>query len=288
MEKRFYVVGNHCFMVEADTLLFNNMRSYQPFLSQKSGEVVFSIELRMQTDDSDIEFSLENQWEIDNLSSVMGYTTDGRYVFKYEWCHKPVVTLVTSNHYKAAAAFLTGYETTLGIDLAMRVLYSHATASLKTTIIHASAICFQQQAYLFLGISGTGKSTHSQLWLNHIPGTEMINDDKPVIRIQDNNEVWLYGSPWSGKTPCYRNVSYPVGAIVKLKQAPKNKIKKLGHIEAYMALLHSIYGKRWEKEIGDALHLLESKLVEIVPIWNLECLPNEDAAKLCKETITQR
>ena len=274
-------------MVEADTSLLNRMCSYQPFLSQQTGEVVFSITIKISPYDSDLEFRKENQWENDFLSSVSGYTVDGRSVFKYGWCHKPMVTLITFNHYKEATAYLTGYETSLGIDMAMMVLYSHATAHLMTTIIHSSAICFQQHAYLFIGISGTGKSTHSQLWLNHIPGTEMINDDKPVIRIHDNGEVWLYGSPWSGKKACYRNVSYPVRAIVKLKQAPYNRISRLGHIEAYMALLHCIYGKRWDKTIGDALHLLESKLIEKVPIWNLECLPDEDAAKLCKETITQ-
>lgn len=287
MEKRFYVVGGHCFMVEADTLLFNNMRSYQPFLSQQSGKVVFSITLKESSNDSDVVFTPNNQWENDYLSSVSGYTADGRSVFKYGWSHKLMVTLITSSHYREATAYLTGYETNLGIDMAMMVLFSQATAHLKTTIIHSSAICFQQHAYLFIGISGTGKSTHSQLWLNYIPGTEMINDDKPVIRIQDNGEVWLYGSPWSGKKACYRNVSYPVGAIVKLKQAPYNRISRLDHIEAYLALLHCIYGKRWEKSIGDALHLMESKLVERIPIWNLECLPNEEAAKLCKETITQ-
>ena len=88
----------------------------------------------------------------------------------------------------------------------------------------------QHKAYLFLGPSGTGKSTHAQLWLQHIKDTQLINDDNPVIR---GNMV--YGSPWSGKTPCYRKVRYPLGGLVVLSQAPHNKICRINGVQAYAA-----------------------------------------------------
>jgi hypothetical protein len=157
---------------------------------------------------------------------------------------------------------------------------------MMTTPIHSSVVSYQGKAYLFLGISGTGKSTHSKLWLEHFKGTELVNDDKPIIRIMDNGEVRVFGSPWSGKTRCYRNVSYPVGGIVKLNQAPYNKIRRLKPVEAYFVLLQSISGKRWDDTVCDAMHKLEESIVKLVPMWHLECLPNEDAAKLCKDTIT--
>ena len=57
---------------------------------------------------------------------------------------------------------------------------------------------------MLLGKSGTGKSTHSRLWLKYIPDTKLLNDDNPAVRIMDNNTIMIYGTPWSGKTPCYK------------------------------------------------------------------------------------
>ena len=70
-----------------------------------------------------------------------------------------------------------------------------------------------------------------------------------------------------------------------LSQAPYNKICRLDGIHAYAALVQSISGKRWEVSIADGLHRTENTLVSQVPIWHLECLPDEEAAQLCYETI---
>ena len=138
---------------------------------------------------------------------------------------------------------------------------------------------------MFLGKSGTGKSTHARLWLQHIEGTALVNDDNPVVRIVGDGSLVVYGSPWSGKTLCYRNVSYPLGGIVMLSQAPYNKIQRLGGIQAYASLVASISGKRWDSRVADGLHETENALAMNVPVWHLECLPDEAAAKLCSLNI---
>ena len=144
---------------------------------------------------------------------------------------------------------------------------------------------------MFLGPSGTGKSTHAGLWLKYIGGTELANDDNPVVRIDDDGNgetvARVYGSPWSGKTPCYRNVSYPLGGVVLLHQAPYNKIRRLKGIHAYAALVSSISGKRWDGRIADGLHQTENALATMVPMWYLECLPDEAAAVLCCTEISK-
>ena len=77
-----------------------------------------------------------------------------------------------------------------------------------------------------------------------------------------------------------------MGGMVKLHQAPYNKIRKLRTIEGYYVLLQSVNGKRWDKTISDDLHHFEERLVSLVPMWHLDCLPDEEAAILCKDTIT--
>jgi hypothetical protein len=165
------------------------------------------------------------------------------------------------------------------------VLYALATANQQTVLFHAAVVSHGGKGYLFLGPSGTGKSTHARLWLQHIEGTELVNDDNPVVRIADDGTAVVYGSPWSGKTPCYRNVSGPLGGIVMLSQAPYNKIRRLGGIEAYVALMESISGKRWDKRIADGLHATENTLASTVPVWHLACLPDQAAAELCNNTV---
>lgn len=92
--------------------------------------------------------------------------------------------------------------------------------------IHSSTIECEGRAVLFLGESGTGKSTHTRLWQEHIPGARLLNDDSPIIRMYQG-QATAFGSPWSGKTPCYRNISRPIAGIVRLSQAPANEITRL-------------------------------------------------------------
>jgi hypothetical protein len=82
-------------------------------------------------------------------------------------------------------------------------------------------------------------------------------------------------------------VSYPLGGIVMLSQAPYNKIQRLGGLQAYVALVPSISGKRWDARIADGLHHTENALAMHVPVYHLECLPDEAAARLCNETIAR-
>ena len=138
---------------------------------------------------------------------------------------------------------------------------------------------------MFLGESGTGKSTHTRLWLENISGAELLNDDSPFVAC-DNESVKVYGSPWSGKTSCYKNECYPLRAVVRLSQAPYNKIRPLHKLQAIGALLPSlppafVYDKRLE----DALLGVLSKVLGKVSVYHLECLPDAAAAQLSFNTI---
>ena len=137
---------------------------------------------------------------------------------------------------------------------------------------------------LIIGKSGTGKSTHSSLWLKHIPDTYLLNDDNPVIRVVGDN-VNIYGTPWSGKTHCYKNESVPLKAVVRLSQAPYNKIERLSPLQSFASLMPSCSCMRWDGASVSALHKTVEKVITAVPCWHLECLPDEAAAVLCNSTI---
>ena len=96
----------------------------------------------------------------------------------------------------------------------LRILYAQAALVRDAVSVHASCVSLEGRGYLFLGRSGTGKSTHARRWLEAFPGCHLLNDDNPVLRVEDGT-VTAYGTPWSGKTPCYRNEYAPVAGIVR-------------------------------------------------------------------------
>lgn len=287
MKRNYYKVAGHCFCVEAEENILDKMNDYRPFLVDESWSPssLFTITVRIGGDPQYV-YTEDTFIEEDTLEVTNGHTADGSDVYFYQWNHQDLFWLFCENNHRDNTLIMTELSPRMSLDFAITIAYRYNTIKLMTNVIHASTVSYQGKAYLFLGISGTGKSTHSRLWMDHFEGTELINDDKPIIRIFDNGEVRVYGSPWSGKTPCYRDVDYPMGGMVKLHQAPYNKIRKLRTIEGYYVLLQSVNGKRWDKTISDDLHHFEERLVSLVPMWHLDCLPDEEAAILCKDTIT--
>ena len=185
---------------------------------------------------------------------------------------------------EAASDFTAQHNPAL-LRFGLWTLYNIAAVGRGAVAFHSSVIRFRDRGVLFLGESGTGKSTHTQLWREHIPGAELLNDDSPIISDGDGiPQVW--GSPWSGKTPCYRNEHLPIAAIVRLSQAPHNRIRRLRPIEAIGALLPSAppaFSR--DEQLQDNVCTLLSQVIENVPVYHLECRPDADAARLSCQTV---
>lgn len=274
---RYYKVAGHRFGVTGEAECFALMGNYEPFVCG-DGEMVFALNV-----ESGIipDYTEELRQEDEGQEIICGHTAAGEAVFEFRWWNETAGWLVCSADYGKGRLVTTGKHLKMAIDNALMILFALATADKGTVLFHAAVVSYEGKGYMFLGPSGTGKSTHASLWQRYISGTALVNDDNPVVR-----DGVVYGSPWSGKTPCYRNVSYPLGAIVLLSQAPYNKIQRLSGILAYVALMESISGKRWDEHIADGLHQTENALASSIPVWHLECLPDKEAARLCNETIT--
>lgn len=173
-----------------------------------------------------------------------------------------------------------------GLNNALMLVFAFAGSLQNALLIHASLVRKDGKGYAFVAKSGTGKSTHAGLWLAHIPGCDLMNDDNPVIRIIDG-VPYIYGSPWSGKTPCYRQVKARLGAITRIDRAKQNSIDKLGPTEAFASLLPCCSSMKWDKEIYNAICNSIIKLIETTGIYTLHCLPDKEAAILCHNEISK-
>ena len=162
----------------------------------------------------------------------------------------------------------------------LRIVFSQAIIPHAAVSMHASVVVNDGKAVLFMGKSGTGKSTHTRLWLEHIPGSSLLNDDNPIVRIV-GEEVIAYGSPWSGKTHCYKNESAPAAGFVRLKQAPHNRYMPCEDIAAFKALLPGSSVLRQDKTLHSILCGTLIEIAGMTKVGEMECLPDKEAAEIC-------
>lgn len=171
------------------------------------------------------------------------------------------------------------------VKFALWTLYALSTSGKNTVPVHASAIVHKNRTVLFLGESGTGKSTHTRLWQENIPDVELLNDDSPILRAE-SGRCFVYGSPWSGKMPCYRQDRNELVAIVRLSQAPHNRLRHLNIQEAVAALYPSCPPAfSGDAELSESVCSVLSEVLSVTPVYHLECLPNTEAAHIAYERI---
>lgn len=166
----------------------------------------------------------------------------------------------------------------------LRIAFAQSVIRYDGVSIHGSVVIKDANAYLFLGKSGTGKSTHSLLWRKTFDGCELLNDDNPTIRIV-NNEINIYGTPWSGKTPCYKNKSCRLQGIARLEQAPQNMFIYKSGVEAFIALLPGCAVLRFDNELYNKACDTLFRIAELVNVGYLKCLPDSAAARLCYDSL---
>lgn len=171
------------------------------------------------------------------------------------------------------------------LNFALWVGYGVMTLGYDTVAVHSSSVVYKDRAIIFLGESGTGKSTHTRLWCESIRDAVLLNDDSPILRIEEGR-VWVYGSPWSGKTHCYKAERHELAGCVRLSQAPFNRIKKLSVLQAYGAIHPSCPPEfSYDNDLYDSVSGIIDRVLSVVPCYCLECLPNKEAALLSCRTL---
>ena len=152
-------------------------------------------------------------------------------------------------------------------------------------MLHSSCVVVDGRAYLFTAPSGTGKSTHTELWLKEFGDRAYIlNDDKPALCLEDG--VWYaYGTPWSGKYDLSRNERVPVTGIAVLKRGLSNNIQPFTGFQAISAILDQMLRPTGEEYRALILETLD-KLLSKVPVWELTCNMEPDAATVAYNAMS--
>lgn len=301
----YYCVAQHLFAVEcADKALLERMSNYEPFRVEAQGEPIFALRIEQDgllhedlrshythvfTDNSE-----EDMPRIEVYREVIG---DGQLAIGDKgWlmrvsqiAQSPICCELQSDKDFTQGVLHIAAEyqdVRFCIDNALMLMFAFRTAPLMTLEMHAAVVVkneakSEELGYLFLGHSGTGKSTHARQWLQAFPDAWLLNDDNPILRVMDNGDVYVFGSPWSGKTPCYIDAHARVGGIIKLSQAPFNELQPLTLPQAYAYILSSASGLKIDRQMADQLYDSIKHIITHVKCYHLNCLPNIYAAETC-------
>ena len=268
------------------------LSSMQPFLIEDGSAETFLFQLTV--DDALPVIDKNHRERVGRFDSGNGMTVVDRiegggyqYIIK-DIYQRECCLLQTNKDFSDCRCALNGNKEmrSFGITNALMISFAFAGSFHQTLLIHASTVMNNDYGYAFTAKSGTGKSTHTALWMKHIPGTELMNDDNPIVRVI-GDEVFIYGSPWSGKTPCYRQIKAPLGAVTRIDRAKQNSIEKLSPIEAFASLLPSCSTMKWDEDIFNGICNTVTRVVELTNNYTLHCLPDQEAAEICHKEISR-
>lgn len=154
-----------------------------------------------------------------------------------------------------------------------------------TLLFHGSTVAVDSCAYLFTAHCGTGKSTHTRLWRQVFADrAQMVNDDKPFLKLTEES-VLACGAPWSGKHGLDSNITVPLKGICILRRGTENRIRPIEKSEAMEMLLKQSVPPRDPEQLPAFLSLVD-KLAETVPLWQMDCTKDPEAAQMAYDAMT--
>lgn len=149
--------------------------------------------------------------------------------------------------------------------------------------IHSASVWYRGRLWLFSGSSGTGKSTHAELW-NRTWGTEIVNGDLNLVDTTGDIPV-VHGIPWCGTSGICRKGSWPLGVIVLLQQSTVNRVVELPEEQKALLVLHRCISPFWEEEMLQENCEVVRNICENSCVCGLECTPEPEAAEVVRRYI---
>lgn len=274
-------------------LVATGIRGFQPFEVEADKSIAPSCHFHIDTEFSEASITIEqllSEFDVTeaNAEGRFSRTTTGYLYSTHSRLDNKPATLFHIDLKRHDIVSNIVCHSALDISLlrfGLWMMFGVVLSENSAIAIHSSVIVSRERGVLFLGESGTGKSTHTRLWRENIEGATLLNDDSPIVRIVDGKAL-VFGSPWSGKTPCYKNLSYPIAGFCRLSQAPHNLIRRLHPLAAIGALLPSCPPAfAHDDYLQDGICNTLGALLKQVGAYHLECLPDKAAAELSFNTI---
>ncbi len=169
------------------------------------------------------------------------------------------------------------------LDELLLCVFRYRLLCVNGLMLHSVAIEYNHSCILFFGPPSAGKSTQARLWEKHTNATS-INNDRPFI-IFENDRAYVFGSPWSGKEPCYVTVSYPLLLLVFVYQDKKNSVIELKEGEAFSYMYPCFYCNYVSKRLENLYIEFLQRIVKKYHVLKLHCDISENAVSTLKYIV---
>lgn len=198
---------------------------------------------------------------------------------------EPYAWLVPVNKYHYEVLYLSGKESYFEYsrNILEAINIEQVLNKYDAFVLHSSFINWKNKGIIFSAPSGTGKSTQADLWEKY-EQAEIINGDRAAIRNIDGN-WYAYGLPIAGSSNIFKNKRAELSHIIILKQGKQNKLKKLSPREAFIKIYSETTIHTWDSEFQENIINMITDLVQEIPVYLYECLPDKSAVDFLKSTI---
>ncbi len=284
---RKYLIANLIFEIDFDTdkSLEDRLSKYISDINRKA-----DIKINISKTSEDISVRQENLVKLSDIAYFYEDKLCDTYFYYDPNVLKTVGKIVFSKDYSDIDITLCNLNESMGIEDDMLMFNVVGTAVSYCVqmhggfVFHSSSVCYNGGGVAFSAKSGTGKSTHTSLWLNNFEGTYILNDDTPIISLGKDGAFYISGTPWAGTTGINKNATVPLKAIVFLERGLKNEITPLSPIEAMNPFFEGIRTPLTDKMFSSVLDTI-NKLFLQVPVYMLKCNMDPEAAMLSCNTI---
>lgn len=286
MIKRYLIAG---FLIEikydGDSVLTSKLSDYE---TDSGGAIDIDIEFSRVSDD--ICVKKENLIKLSDISYFYSEKEKDVLFYYDENIAKVIAKIEFSKDYKNVNSILYNLEKNHNVCddqlmyNVMGTIMNYSTQMNGGFVFHSSSICYKGYGVAFSAKSGTGKSTHTKLWLNNFDGCYILNDDTPIINQKHDGEFYLCGTPWAGTTGINKNSDVPLKALVFLERGTDNTIEKMLPQKAMQPFFEGIRSPLTDAMFSKVLDTL-NKLLTKVPVYNLKCNMDPEAAIVARDEI---
>jgi len=215
-------------------------------------------------------------------------STDGGYYLQF--LSRMACNIAIHVNSDFTVAKVKGYDPSIGYHMRRSLsellmdIYRNKCVLSSGVLAHAAAIVYRGETVLFAGLPGAGKSTQANLWLTHVKGSWVLNYDHPAI-MPYHGRYYVCGTPWSGKESCFIDQSIPLRAIVFVKQAASNQLRKLSPAETFATIYPNFMFVPLSEKIETQYIDVISKIAAIVDCFELSCTISKAAVDIVKNNL---
>ncbi len=165
----------------------------------------------------------------------------------------------------------------------IRLAFLYLALNHRYVALHSASLLYRDKIWLFSAPSGTGKSTHTNLW-HRFGSTRLVNGDLNLLAMEGETPL-VHGIPWCGTSGIRDTGTYPLGGILLLKQSAKNRVEELSPEEKILLIQQRLISPFWTAGMLEESLSLVEKLTSHILVCRLHCTISEDAVKTAKGRI---